>query len=152
MINFVALAYIFLAVGIVIIDRITKLYALVHYAVSSYVVNSYLSFELVINRGISWGMFHSPSSITFTIVSCVIALLTMFLAWYAYQHYQRGRAIIGYTCIVAGSISNVIDRFIYGGVVDFILLSYKSYSWPVFNVADTAIVLGVLLVLLIDEQ
>jgi len=74
------------------------------------------------------------------------------LCWFAYYNYKQGNNIAAEVCIIAGSISNLIDRVIYGGVIDFIILSYGSLSWPVFNVADAMIVLGVILLLLKYEK
>lgn len=55
--------------------------------------------------------------------------------------------LVGLIAIIAGSLSNIVDRFIYGGVIDFIELSYNQWIWPVFNVADVAIVCGIGLIL-----
>ena len=143
--------YFLLATTIFILDRITKLAALT-YAQTPCVINKYLAFELVLNRGVSWGIFHNASNIVFTLVSGIIAIITLFLCWHAYDVYKKGNSMIGHVCIIAGSISNLIDRAIYGGVIDFIVLSYNQYSWPVFNVADMAIVCGVGLLILLDEH
>ena len=51
---------------------------------------------------------------------------------------------IGYNIIAGGAIGNVIDRVIYGKVVDFIDVHYKEYHWPTFNMADSFIFIGVL--------
>jgi signal peptidase II len=144
--------YIVLALTIFIIDRITKVAALAWWAESAYKVNSFLSFEVVFNRGISWGMLHSTNDIMFIAVSLIIAVITVGLCWYAYHRYVHGDSIIAETCIIAGSIANLVDRIVYHGVIDFIILSYGSLSWPVFNVADAMIVLGVGLLLLRYEK
>jgi signal peptidase II len=135
--------YFVLAIGVFIIDRITKLAALAWCANDACVVNQFLSFEVVFNRGVSWGMFHSASDIVFVVVSVIIAIITTALGWYAYHRYAHRAPIVAEVLIVAGSISNLIDRVIYSGVVDFIILSYGTMSWPVFNIADAAIVFGV---------
>jgi len=135
--------YLALAFSIFIIDRVTKLAALAWCGEFVRTINSFLSFEVVFNRGISWGMFHSSTDIVFGLVSLIIAAVTVALCWYAYHNYLRGNAVIGETCIIAGSLCNLIDRVIYNGVIDFIILSYGNLSWPVFNVADAAIVIGV---------
>jgi signal peptidase II len=145
-------SYIFLAVGIFIIDRVTKLAALAWCTESARTINSYLSFEVVFNRGISWGMLHSSSDALFVIVSVIIAIITALLCGYAYHSYMRGNSIAAEVCIIAGSCCNLIDRVIYGGVIDFIVLSYGDLSWPVFNIADAVIVLGIGLFLLRYEK
>lgn len=136
-------SYLVLALGIFIIDRLTKMTALAWCTESARVINSFLSFEVLFNRGISWGMFHSASDTIFVIVSVIIAMVTAALCCYAYYNYVRGSSIIGEVCIVAGSLCNLVDRVIYNGVIDFIILSYGNVSWPVFNIADAMIVFGV---------
>jgi len=145
------IAYFLLSVFIFILDRITKL-AVLKYAQVPIVINRHLALELTFNRGISWGMFHDATGMMFGIVFAVIAAITAALCWHAYDAYKKGHSIIGHICIVTGSVANLIDRAIYGGVIDFILLSYKHYSWPVFNIADVAIVCGVALLIFVDEQ
>jgi signal peptidase II len=135
--------YFLLAAGIFIIDRVTKLAALAWCADAAYTVNSFLSFEVIFNRGISWGMFHSQNDALFFVVSIIIAFITAVLCGYAYYRYMCGNVIVAEICIITGSCCNLIDRVMYGGVIDFILLSYNNLSWPVFNIADAVIVLGV---------
>lgn len=137
---------------IFIIDRVTKLASLAWCMESTCTVNSFLSFEVVFNRGISWGMFHSQSDVLFFVVSAIIAVITATLCGYAYNNYMRGNDIAAEVCIIAGSCCNLIDRVVYGGVVDFIILSYGNLSWPVFNIADAVIVFGVGLFLLRYEK
>lgn len=136
--------YSFLATAVIILDRITKWYALNNWQLREH-INQFLSFELTFNRGISWGMFHNASNSLFVIVSMIIAAVTIAVAGVAIYKLRAGECIWGETLIVAGSISNLIDRLLYGGVVDFIHLSYGQWSWPLFNVADMAIVLGVII-------
>jgi signal peptidase II len=135
--------YAILALTIFIIDRATKLAALAWCMDNTCTINSFLSFEVVFNRGISWGIFHSQSDALFFVVSLIIALITALLCWYAYQRYMQGNAIAAELCIIVGSCCNLIDRVLYGGVIDFIILSYNNVSWPVFNIADAVIILGV---------
>lgn len=144
--------YLFLGTFIFIIDRITKLAALAWCTENAYVVNAFLSFDVLFNRGISWGMFHGDSDALFIFVSLIITMITTVLCWYAYHNYRRGNVIWGEVCIIAGSLCNVVDRVLYHGVIDFIVLSYGELSWPVFNIADAMIVLGVGILLLRYEK
>jgi signal peptidase II len=144
--------YFLLATTIFIIDGATKLAALAWCMDSPRIINSFLSFEVVFNRGISWGMFHSQSDVLFFVVSAMIALITVMLCGYAYQRYMQGHVIVAEICIIAGSCCNLIDRAMYGGVIDFIILFYNNLSWPVFNIADAVIVLGVSLFILRYEK
>jgi signal peptidase II len=146
-----ALAYYCIGIVIFCVDRITKYMALLWLSDSSYWYNSFISFELVINRGISWGLLHSESNHEFIVVSLLIIVVTLILCWHAWNVLSKGQSIFGYVCVIAGSLSNIIDRIYYCGVIDFVLLSYKNFYWPVFNVADVAIVCGVIIILLQDD-
>jgi signal peptidase II len=129
---------------LVITDQVTKAIALAYWQ-HEQVVTPFLSFCVTLNRGISWGLIASAETSTFMFlaVSLCIILLTFGLAIYARNHYLEGHSIIGEALIIAGSISNIIDRYIHKGVVDFIVVHWESYVWPVFNLADMAIVCGV---------
>lgn len=136
--------------AIIFADRLTKWYALG--LVQEKIVNPFLSFALVFNRGINWGFLNTGSSATFIIINITIAAVIVGMSiytWYAWRHHQN---IAGNICILAGALSNYFDRIYYGGVIDFIVLSYGSWSWPAFNVADSAICLGVGLLLMMNYR
>jgi len=139
--------YWFIGVTIFCIDRITKNAALASFTDRVDSMIPYLSYETTLNRGISWGMFHSSHDTVFLVVSLVIAFITGWVGWYTYTCCQRGEIVFGQVCIIVGSVSNLIDRLFYGGVIDFIIFSSCDYSWPVFNIADMAIVFGVGIIL-----
>lgn len=126
-------------------DRATKFFALTN-RFSRHKVNSFLSFNLMFNRGISWGMFDSQSSLIFLLISSFILLITLVMAAYAYTRFRSGHNIIGEVMVIAGSLSNILDRILYSGVIDFIVVSFGKWSWPVFNVADAFIVIGVCII------
>lgn len=134
--------YLLGASALIFIDRITKWYALTHWK-TEHVVNAYLSFQLTINRGVSWGLLHYSHKGLFLGITVAISLITGAVLWYAVRRYKQGFSIIGETCVIAGSLSNIFDRLVYSGVVDFIVLRRGDFVWPVFNVADCAIVVGV---------
>ena len=135
--------YWFVGITIFCIDRITKNAALALFVDRVYSEIPCLSYEMTINRGISWGMFHSSDQIVFIGVSLVQVIMTVLVAWSAYMSYKRGEIIFGHVCVIVGALSNLIDRCFYNGVIDFIIFSFRDYSWPVFNIADMAIVIGV---------
>jgi len=126
-------------------DRVTKFFV-VSKSLYNCDVNSFLTFDLTFNRGVSWGMFDSQSTLVFLTVSSVVVLVTIGFAIFAFMRWKDGYLIIGEVLAIAGSTSNIFDRVLYGGVVDFIVVNFGGYSWPVFNIADFCIVLGVFLV------
>lgn len=133
--------YLVLAAVIVIIDRITKSMAL-KCANQMCKINDHLSFNLVFNRGVSWGMFHAQDGRIFFAVSLVITCLIAALLIYTIIRRMNRYAIVGEVMILAGALSNLADRIIYKGVIDFIVVTINGYAWPVFNIADAAIVVG----------
>ena len=138
--------YIATIIGTAFLDRITK-YVALSYCGHTQKVDSFISCYLSFNRGISCGIFHSDNELQFLVVSIIIAGITVALASYAAIRYLNHQLILGEILVLAGSCSNLVDRFIYGGVVDFILLSYGGWSFPVFNCADVCIVIGIGLML-----
>lgn len=125
-----------------IFDRYTKEFA-VNTFVVPYRINKILSFELVFNRGISWGIFGSGNELLFVSLSFSILLFLLFFVFYIKNRYQHNQSIFAELLVLVGALSNLYDRFYYQGVIDFIVLSFHSWSWPVFNFADLFIVIGI---------
>jgi signal peptidase II len=129
---------------IIVIDQATKKYALA-YCKQEKIITSWLSLQSTFNRGISWGIFNGHSSIVGHCITASILAVYASLIWYTYDRYKQHKHILGELCVLAGGFSNLLDRFVYGGVVDFIILSYRGWSWPTFNLADAVIVGGAFL-------
>ena len=136
------LSYTVVFVLVFIADRITKFFALQLYD-TSYDVNPFLSFDLVFNRGVSWSMLYFHDDARFFLVTGLVMAITCLVTWVAYQRWQAYKVIIGEVLILAGAFSNMLDRFIYRGVIDFVVVSFDGWVWPAFNIADVAIVCGV---------
>ncbi|MCX5921862.1 MAG: signal peptidase II [Candidatus Dependentiae bacterium] len=133
------------------IDRITKGLALER-AVDRYEINQFLSFELVFNRGVTGGLFGSDSPLLFLLLSLFIASIIAVLAVYAYFRWREDKSILGEVLTLAGAISNLLDRVLYQGVIDFVVLSWGDYTFPVFNIADVCIVLGVAIIFFVHVR
>lgn len=109
-------------------------------------------FDLVLawNTGISYGWFQNEGPVGQAILLGFKVVAVLLLAiWMARS--ETRLAVIGLGLIIGGAIGNGIDRLAYGAVVDFVLLHAriggKTYHWYVFNLADVAIVVGVLALL-----
>lgn len=136
--------YVLLVSCIIFVDQLTKWFA-VQYWQDERVFSDFLSFKMITNRGISWGLLSlaQTNSFLFVAISVAIFLLTLGVALYAYRRYIDGYAVYGELSVVAGSCSNLLDRCLQKGVIDFIVVHWNDYVWPVFNLADVAIVCGV---------
>lgn len=134
---------------VVILDQATKLWALsaLFDPPRRIEILSVLDFVPVWNRGVSFGLLSSDSSWGPWLLSGFALVVCGFLlAWLI-----RARSwplIWGLGAVIGGAIGNVIDRVLYGAVVDFIDVHYAAWHWPAFNIADSAITLGVGLLLL----
>ena len=105
-------------------------------------VISILNLVYVENRGVSFGLF-SEYNIPFFlgILSFLISLYIIFLICKSNNRME----IVGLSLILGGAVGNGVDRLFNGYVIDFIDIHYKSYHWPVFNLADTFITIGALI-------
>lgn len=111
--------------------------------------NDYFNLVLAWNNGISFGLFNNDNDINALIFSLIASAIVIFLIRLLYKAETRKLAL-GLGLIIGGAIGNVIDRYIYGAVIDFLDVHIKEYHWPAFNVADSCITLGAIL-LLIDS-
>ena len=108
-------------------------------------INQYLSFVYVSNNGISFGLFDkfSNAKIIFSVLQGSIALILLFFMVIAKHFYLA----IAFSLIIGGAFGNVIDRLQNGGVTDFIDFHIAGYHWPAFNLADSSIFVGVIILL-----
>lgn len=141
-----ALTYFVLFSSCVGLDRITKTLALEKLINNGLFFTQFLNFDLSWNRGISWGMLQFNSPTRFALLSVFILLIVVLLVIYTFVQYRNNENIVGEMLVISGAISNIIDRFLYGAVVDFIDLHVHGYHWPSFNLADFFIVFGVCLI------
>ncbi len=129
---------------LLILDFFTKYWA-VATLTHSVSLTSFLSFELVYNRGISWSLFAYQDQYFFNGLTIFIGCFLYGFSWYAHKRKQEGFCTLGEKLAIVGGTGNFIDRLYYGGVVDFIHLSYGGWSFPIFNIADVCIIVGVLI-------
>ena len=105
-------------------------------------VTSFLDLRLVLNPGISYGLLQQDDTTgRWMLVAFTVLASTLVLHW-LYQARSRLLAI-SLGLILGGALGNLVDRVVYGEVVDFVHFHHGDFSWYVFNVADAAIVLGV---------
>ena len=108
-------------------------------------VAPFLNIVLVWNRGISYGLFQQDGPGRWLLVALTAAVALGLCVWL--WRTGAGLVRVALALVVAGAAGNLVDRIIYGAVVDFVHLAYAGFSWYVFNVADAAIVAGVGLLL-----
>ena len=106
------------------------------------VVTPFLDLVLTLNRGISYGLFPQESELgRWFLVALKIAAAALFIYWIARTSSRLVAAALG--LLVGGALGNALDRALYGAVIDFVSLHAFGWRWYVFNLADSAIVAGV---------
>jgi len=141
-----------IAGAIVVLDQITKLAALERLApgVAVTVVDGLLSLTLVMNSGLAFGLLAGLPAAWRWLVALLSIVALIVLARMAVRVLAGGgwSARLSVALIFGGAVGNLIDRARFGAVVDFVDAHYRGYHWPAFNVADSAITVGVVLLAL----
>lgn len=105
-------------------------------------INGFTDFVVVWNRGVSYGLFQQESDLgRWLLVAVSVAAVVALGFWM--RRATSGLLALSLGLIVGGAIGNAIDRIAYGAVFDFVHWHVGEWSWYVFNVADAAIVAGV---------
>ena len=132
----------------VFLDQLTKQWALKNIFDNQKIIeiNQYLNFTPVWNRGISFGMFSNVEGINFYMIILTLIIILILFLWFFKTVSLPQR--IALTFIISGATGNLIDRFKYGEVVDFIDFHVNNIHWPAFNFADTYITIGAFIYLI----
>lgn len=141
----------FLAFVILVLDQWSKLYVFgILEGLNPPVIEltSFLNFVMVYNYGVSFGMFDSIANGDIILSAVAIIITIVLFVWmYKVKELHLGIAL---GLIIGGAIGNIVDRIRVGAVADFIDFYVGNYHWPAFNVADSAVCVGVF-ILLIDS-
>jgi signal peptidase II len=130
---------------VVVLDQLTK-WAILTWLERAIALTPFFNLVLVWNRGVSFGMFDSASRLGPWVLSgLALAVVVLLLGWLRRADHPLTAAGLG--LIIGGAIGNVIDRVRFGAVIDFLDFHALGWHWPAFNVADSAICVGALLLL-----
>ena len=138
------------ACGIVVIDQITKYLALqwLNYGDPVAIVPG-LNFTLVFNTGAAFSLLSDASGWQRWLFAAVALTVSIVITlWLRQIGNKEWWLPIALTLILGGAIGNFWDRVSLGYVIDFIQVYYQQWSWPAFNVADSAICIGAVMLLL----
>lgn len=140
-----------ITVPVVGLDQLTKLYIVSHFPLygTRAIIPNWLDLTYTLNPGAAFSLFATLSAavreVLFLVLSCAAVIVLLVLM----ARRSTSTALqVGFALILGGTIGNLIDRIIRGQVVDFIYFHHDSFNYPVFNVADSAITIGVAMVLL----
>ena len=127
------------------LDQLTK--RAVQSSLSPYqskpVIQDFFHLTYVTNDGMAFGL-SMPGGRSILLILSI--LLTIFIFWFLWQE-RNGHALvrIGLALILAGAFGNLLDRVLYGKVVDFLDFMIGDFHWYIFNVADSSVTIGMIL-------
>tara|TARA_R110000822_G_scaffold159476_34_gene299730 strand:- start:8260 stop:8757 length:498 start_codon:yes stop_codon:yes gene_type:complete len=139
-----------LAALIILMDQLTK-----HWVSSAFSYGEtlellpFLNLTLVHNMGAAFSFLSEAGGWQrwfFTLIG--VAVTVVIVVWLSRLSDRQGLLALALSLVLGGAIGNLWDRVLLGYVVDFVDLYYRHYHWPAFNVADAAITLGALLLIL----
>ena len=138
-----------LAAAIFVLDQAIKVWALFVFDLADkgrVAVGPLFDLVLIWNRGISYGLFQQDTDFGRWILVAVHVVAAIGITiWIARE--RQSVSAFGLALILGGAVGNGLDRVLYGAVVDYALLHWGEVTWYVFNLADAAIVAGVVLLL-----
>ncbi|MCV2524932.1 MAG: signal peptidase II, partial [Candidatus Lightella neohaematopini] len=111
------------------------------------IINNYLSFTLIFNKGIIFGLLSNNILVLYILPILIIGII-LFLIIELYFFNKNKLLDIAYTLIISGACGNFYDRIKYGAVVDFININILNINLPIFNIADINIFFGVILIII----
>jgi len=144
------LKWLWLSALAIVLDQISKQIVnaqlVIHHSVAIF---PGFNFTLIYNEGAAFSFLSNAGGWQrwfFTALSIVISIV-LFI-WLKKLDHSKRLLAAGLAFILGGAIGNLIDRVVYGHVIDFIDVYYKNHHWPAFNLADSAITLGAGLLIL----
>ena len=144
------LRFAWLSLLVVALDQVTKLWILEHFALYQVVeVWPVFNLTLVFNEGAAFSFLADAGGwqqYFFIGLASVVSLVL--LVWLRNMDAHERLTAWGVALVLGGAVGNLIDRLAYGKVVDFLQWHWEQYYFPSFNLADSAITLGVILLLI----
>jgi signal peptidase II len=139
--------YYIIAIFVIILDQITKWLIVnnMDLGESVPIIDNFLYITSHRNRGAAWGILQGQMWLFYVITIVVIIAIMYYL-----HKAAKGKLLLGVSLalMLGGAIGNFIDRVLRKEVVDFIHTYIFSYNFPVFNIADSALVIGVILLMI----
>lgn len=141
--------WLWLSLAVIVLDQITKqlvISSLVPYIPKK--VFPFFDLNLMFNRGAAFSFMSSTSGASwfFGIIAVVVSLFIFI--WLLRLPQGKSWMACGLSLVLGGALANLIDRIVYGTVIDYLFFHVGKWSWPAFNLADSAICIGAVMLLL----
>jgi signal peptidase II len=142
------LKWLWLAALVIAADRLTKALIVASFAPGEALpITGFMSLVLAYNPGVAFSVLAGAPDWTRWLLAAIAVVASVFLTWMLKRGGSR-TLCAGLALILGGALGNLWDRIVIGKVVDFLLFHYGAWSWPAFNVADSAITVGAALLIL----
>ena len=140
---------VFFLILLVFADQISK-YLIVQTLTLGETINvlPFLDFYLIFNTGIAFSFFDEGGELGRWILVFLVLLVCLYLVNVLISEELRKYETLALLMILSGGLGNLIDRVVWGHVIDFIHFYYENYSFYIFNLADTFITIGVIIYIL----
>ncbi len=140
-----------LALAIILCDQLSKLSIMHAYAYGeSHPLTSFFNLVLVYNPGAAFSFLAQAGGWQRWAFIALGIAAALFITYLLKRHSSQKLFCTALSLILGGALGNVVDRLLYGHVIDFLDFHFRGWHWPAFNVADSAITCGAIL-LIIDE-
>lgn len=141
--------FLWLAVIAIVLDQYTK--TLVVNEIELYQaiqVTSFFNLTHVYNYGAAFSFLHDAGGWQRWFFTAIAFFVSGLILWWLKQTSKQQIILpVAFSLIVGGALGNAYDRLIHGYVIDFLVVYYKDWYWPAFNIADSAICLGAILLI-----
>ena len=137
-----------LAGGIMLADQLTKFAILQSFTANKVVeLTSFFNLVLVYNRGAAFSFLSDAAGWQRGFFITIALVASVWIIYLLRRYRQQTLFCLALSLVLAGALGNVIDRILFGAVVDFLDFHAYGYHWPAFNVADSAITCGAALLI-----
>ncbi len=142
--------WLFLSLIILILDQITKTWVSTHLSYNQPVnILPYFDLRLLHNTGAAWSILADQGGWQRWFLSALAIIVSIvIMIWLTRLDSKQRWLACALALILGGALGNVVDRLIYGYVVDFIDIYYQAWHWPAFNIADIGISIGAVMLLI----
>ncbi len=139
-----------LAVAIIALDQASKLAVLASFSLGERlaVIPGFFNLTLAFNPGAAFSFLADAGGWQRHFFTVLAFAISTGIVWLIRKHADEPRFCLQLSLVLGGALGNAIDRLAYGHVVDFIQVYYQDWYYPAFNLADSAISIGVVLMLI----
>lgn len=143
--------FVVVAVAVIVLDQLTKSAIVARFSLhESYtIINNFFNLVYVMNPGAAFGFLAGASAMFRYIffIGITVLAIVLIIFYLVKSKPQSVLIVLSFTLIFAGAVGNLTDRIRYGAVVDFLDVYVGTWHWPAFNVADSAISIGAVLII-----